>query len=108
MESDSGHLAAQHVTHATDPIDDCPVVPACQGVLPVTRISAIEQINDVLALFAEDKMARDLLVLKSEGFLASEIQKELGIDKTQYETITKRIRRRCIHCLAGGRKHETK
>ncbi len=59
--------------------------------------------------FKEDKIARDLLVLKAQGFSASEIERELGIEKMQYETAMKRIRRRYVqHILEGRPSDETK
>ncbi len=64
------------------------------------RLSAVEQIEDILALFADDNMARDLLILKGQGLSAVEIQSELGIEKTQYDSVTKRIRRHYIQHLS--------
>lgn len=93
MESDSGHLVAQSVAHGTKSLEDYESDPADSQFDPDARISAKEKFNGVLGLFEKDKIARDLLVLKSQGFWASEIQRELGIEKVQYETITKRIRR---------------
>lgn len=92
MESDSGHIIEKD--HGTESLEEKESDPAGPLFDPVVKISAYQELNEVLDLFEEDKIARDLLVLKSQGFSAAEIEKELGIEKGQYETITKRIRRR--------------
>ena len=61
-----------------------------------------DELKDLLDLFDGDEIALKLLRLKGDGFSASEIQLELGIEKKHYETVTKRIRRRVIKYLAKG------
>lgn len=100
MESDSGHVLAQRIAHGTEPLPDHEHEPAAPFNDPINRLSALEQVQDVLDLFADDKVARDLLFLKSQGLSAAEIQRELGIGKTQYETVTKRIRRHYVQHLS--------
>ncbi len=99
MESDSGHIIESSISHSTESIEDREVDIAGPLFDPLERQSAYEELNNILDLFKEDQMARDLLVLKSEGFSASEIQQELGIGKVQYETIMKRIRRHYVRHL---------
>ncbi len=109
MESDSGHIIEQNISHDTESLEDLELELAGPLLHPLDRLSAHEQLNEVLDLFIEDKIARDLLLLKGQGFSASEIQRELGIEKVQYETVTKRIRRHYVqHLLEGGPSDETK
>ncbi len=103
MESDSGHIAEQRIAHNTEPLPDHELEPAAPFDDPMNRLSAKEQFKDMLDLFADDKVARDLLFLKSQGLSAAEIQRELGMGKTQYETVTKRIRRHYVQHLSVGR-----
>ncbi len=103
MESDSGHITEQSIAHGTESLEDCEVEPASPLFDPLIRLSVYEQFNEMLDLFKNDKMARDLLLLKSQEFSASEIQRKLGIEKVEYETITKRIRRHYAQHLLEGR-----
>lgn len=102
MESDSGHVAEHRVAHGAERLPDGELEPAAQLTDPMTRLSAVEELEDLLDLFANDKMALNLLLLKSHGLSAFEIQRELGIGKTQYETATKRIRRHFAQHLSEG------
>lgn len=104
MESDSGHIAEQRTRDATR-AQEC--VPR-SGVFPVpspeTILHAREELDNVFALFADDKIALRLLRLKSEEYSASEIQRTLGMSRTEYDTVTKRIRRRLAKYTAEGGK----
>lgn len=107
MENISGHAAARH--------EKAPVLSGLEGELDEgeTRLrrprragphpfdSAVDYgaavKDDLVAarrLFAADQEALRLLESQSEGRTESEIQQLFGIGKTQYDTITKRIRRR--------------
>ena len=103
MESDSSHVAEQRAREVAQ-LPDVHAETVDHQPSPEARLQAREKLDDGLALFAEDKTALELLRLKSDGFFASEIQRELGMGKTQYETTTKRIRRR----LAKHRAKEDK
>ena len=99
MESDSGHLAerraqeAQRLREHMQPLDVHPeTVP--HEPSPESRLRVCETLDKVLAFFADDEWALQLIHLKGEGFSASEIQRKLGMSKTEYDTVTKRIRRR--------------
>lgn len=104
MESDAGHVVEQRVAHGTGQLPENHPEPAAHEPSPEARLQACDELEDLVALFSEDKIALDLLHLKGDGFSASEIQRELGIGKTQYETVTKRIRRRLAKRFAEGGK----
>jgi DNA-directed RNA polymerase specialized sigma24 family protein len=69
-----------------------------------TALEDRDEFERVLRLFETDDVALRLLRLKGEGYSASEIQRELGIGKVQYETVLKRIRRALAKTLADGGK----
>ena len=105
MESDAGHEAEKRVTRDLRllPQDDASEL-AAQQPRPEARLTALDELEGLLALFADDQTALDLLRLKGNHLSASEIQRELGMGKTQYDTVTKRIRRRLAKHLAEGGK----
>ena len=99
MESDSGHVVEQRVREtqrARELMQQPDVHPetAPHEPSPEALLQACDALDSVIAHFAEDKTALAFLRLKGDGFSASEIQRELGINKTEYDTIAKRIRRR--------------
>jgi DNA-directed RNA polymerase specialized sigma24 family protein len=101
MESDAGHIAEKEAAH-TPP-------PAARGPDPREQSAAQDKLDDLLSLFADDDQALEVLHLRGMGFSASEIQQELGISKTHYETVNKRIRRRVAkHLSEGDPDHEAK
>ena len=102
MESDSGHMAEKRVAHGTSQPLEGQAEPAARLPDPETRLIAHDELDELLALFTEDKTALELLRLKGDGLSASEIQCELGMGKTQYDTVTKRIRRRLAKHQSGG------
>ena len=55
-----------------------------------------EEIDKILMLFKDDKIAVNIISFKADGFSASEIRSKLGIEKLEYESCLKRIRRRII------------
>ena len=61
---------------------------------PEYRLQVCETLDNVVAFFADDERALQLIHLKGKDFSASEIQRKLGMSKTEYDTVTKRIRRR--------------
>ena len=99
MESDSSHLAerraqeAQRVREHMPPLDvHAATVP--HELSPEYRLQVCETLDNVVAFFADDERALQLIHLKGKDFSASEIQRKLGMSKTEYDTVTKRIRRR--------------
>lgn len=107
MESDAGHVAEKCVSHFSGPILDAAGEFIAQTLDPLERLAASNELEHLVELFAGDEVSLALLRLKCDGFSVSEIQRELGIGKTQYETVTKRIRRRLAKQLAdGGPDHE--
>ena len=99
MESDSGHVAEQRVQNAQGAreLEQHPDVhpeTAPRRPSPEDLLQDRETLNGALAYFAEDKKALQLIFLKGDDYSASEIQRGLGMSKTEYDTVTKRIRRR--------------
>lgn len=105
MESDSGHIAAQRSKWPMRPLPTADADELAAGHPAVdSRLEARDEFERALDLFVDDKDALDLLRLKARGYAASEIQRELGIGKMQYETTTTRIRRHLAkHLASGGR-----
>ena len=104
MESDAGHLVEQRVARGTGHLPENHSEPAAHDPDPEGRLQGHDELDDLVALFCDDQTALDILRLKRDGYSASEIQSELGMGKTQYETATKRIRRRLAKHLAEGGK----
>jgi DNA-directed RNA polymerase specialized sigma24 family protein len=100
MESDAGHIAERRATQPSDIIPESADEPASPAADPSVQIVAQQELADLLGLFAGDEQALKVLNFKREGFSASEIQQELGISKTHYDTVTKRIRRSVARHLA--------
>ena len=99
MESDSGHVVEQRVREARGDLElrkhpDVHRETTPRAPSPEALLQACEALDSVLAHFAEDTKGLEFLRLKGDGFSASEIQRELGISTTEYDTIAKRIRRR--------------
>lgn len=102
MESDAGHIAERRDTHYSVPMAKGPDVPATRADDPNVRVVARQDLDNLLELFAGEKEALEVLNLKGEGFSASEIRQVLGISSTQYDTVTKRVRRRLAKHLSEG------
>ena len=99
MESDSGHIAEQAAKQEIIPLSDN----TSEVVHHEPNASTVsEQLEQILNLFTDDNLARQVLMLKSQGYTAAEIQQTLNIDKKKYETTTKRIRRRVVKYLKDG------
>jgi DNA-directed RNA polymerase specialized sigma24 family protein len=100
MESDAGHEAERRVARAPEKEVDRIVAPSASEA----RLVALGEIQEVLSLFADDRPALELLRAKGNGLSASEVQRTLGIGASDYETITRRIRRRFARRMAAGDK----
>lgn len=99
MESDSGHEAEKRRTHGQVP-SEREAESVTYQPRPDHRLIVLDELEDALALFADDQRALGLLKLKAQGYSPSEIQRELGMEERQYDTTTKRIRRRILGYLA--------
>lgn len=99
MESDSGHEAGKRRTRG-QVLSESEAASVTHQSRPDHRLIVLEELDDALAPFADDQRALDLLHLKAEGYSPSEIQRELGMEKRQYDTTTRRIRRRILRHLA--------
>ena len=60
------------------------------------RLNAREQLDAIETLFEDDMDALELLRCKAEERTASEIRSKLGMSSREYETISRRIRRKLI------------
>ncbi len=99
IESDSGHVAEQTQAHRTVAMPE-----GEEGLLdrrhrPEDVIESRDAFDQALRKFDGDEIAMEIIRLKGDGFSASEIQRELAMSKTQYETATRRIRRRVAQHL---------
>lgn len=102
MESDSSHEAERVARDLSQrPKDN--VEPVDRQPSPEARLLVRDELKDLLNLFAGDEIALELLHLKSDDLSPSEIRLALGMTKVEYETVTKRIRRRLAKHLAEGR-----
>ena len=109
MESDSGHLLEHDIAFKKEPI---PEEKSDEPNLFSDHRNNTEARLDILSIlrqFKDDKIARELLDLQAQGFEASDIQEKMEINKSKYETTTKRIRRRLLKFIATeGKNYETK
>ena len=102
MKSDSGHEVDKRAVRGFSQLPEHNVEPIDQQPSPEVLLLIRDELKDLLDLFDGDEIALKLLHLKRDGFSASEIQLELGIEKRHYETVNKRIRRRVLKYLAEG------
>ena len=105
MESDSGHLAERRELEAKrgrDHLYDPDLHPESASLerSPEDRVRDRDALDNAVAWFAGDKQALQLIRLKGDAVSASEIRCELGMSKTEYDTVTKRIRRRVANLSA--------
>jgi DNA-directed RNA polymerase specialized sigma24 family protein len=99
MENISGHLAAQRNK----------IVPFPEGLEPSPQQRGQEPTEDgademlmqnedvehlLRTIFGDDTQAAEIFVLRAEGFGASQIQRDLKLTTSSYETVTKRMRRK--------------
>ena len=101
MESDSGHIAQKRLAHGITALPDNHAEPAAQRPSPEDQLRVLDELDSVFALFADDPSALALLRLRGNGLPASDIQRDLGMGKTEYETVNKRIRRRLVKYQTG-------
>ncbi len=107
MRSDSSHEAERRSKWPMRSLEAVSGDPKEEEELPARPDSALEDRDEferVLRLFDKDEVALRVLRLKGDGYAASEIQRELGIGKVQYESTLKRIRRTIAKHLADGGK----
>ena len=103
MESDSSHEAERAARDFSQrPKDNVELVDRQPS--PEARLLSREALKDPLNLFAGDEIALKLLHLRSDDLSASEIQLALNIKKVEYDTVTRRIRRRVAKYLDEGSK----
>lgn len=102
MESDAGHVAERQAAQAASTMVESTDQRASSASDPSDRLVVRQELDDCLSLFDGDVDALKVLHLKGEGLSASEIRQELGISRTDYDTVTKRIRRRIAKHLSEG------
>lgn len=98
MESDSGHFVERRKWEAKrghDHLYDPDLHRESASLEPSpASVRNRDALHDVLTSFAGDEQALQLIRLKGDDLSASEIRCQLGMSKTEYDTVTKRIRRR--------------
>jgi hypothetical protein len=104
MESDSGHIADHESKFKEIPYSENEDEPHNLFADNSDHIDAIIEIDKIFSFFKNDAVAFKLLALRLQGLLASDIQHIMRIGKTQYETITKRIRRKFLQLIPFGGK----
>jgi DNA-directed RNA polymerase specialized sigma24 family protein len=72
-----------------EPLDDVPD-PGC-GEPPVEER---EEIKEILAKFDDDPVAQKIVLLMMQGARGEELQRSIGLDKIEYESKRRKIRRR--------------
>ena len=100
MESDSGHEAEKQAARGFSQLPEENLESVDQQPSPEAHLLVHDELENLLDLFAGDEIALDLLHLKGDDLSASEIQRALGIEKREYDTVSKRIRRRLAKHLA--------
>lgn len=68
---------------------------------PDEEVSASQLLEEIDVLFREDEQAREVLLWQAEGYGKKEIQRDLDLSDTEYDTVTKRIRRRVSQVKRG-------
>lgn len=102
MESDAGHFAEKRALVSMEEMTDVPHAGLRDS--DDEGPDAQEKLECVRELFEGDTATLRLLSLKGEGESPAAIRTAMGLSKTQYETILKRIRRRLVrHSAEGGR-----
>ena len=102
MESDSGHLAERRELDAKrvrEYMYETALIPEPVSLepSPEARVRNRDALDNVLTSFAGDEQALQLIRLKGDDLSASEIRCHLGMSKTEYDTVMKRIRRRVVN-----------
>ena len=95
MDNISGHLVAKGIKHTAA----CDAIgrehqDATSGGMIQNGVAAREELGIIHDIFSGDTQALELVRLKALGKTASEIRAQMGIDNTQFDTVTKRIRRK--------------
>jgi hypothetical protein len=102
MESISGHAISDVVAEFdlkravfNEEFDTRKNVPRSLGKPQAEiRMLALEQLQEIKALFDDEPIALSVLHARAEGKNESEIMTQLGIDKRQYEAVRKKIERK--------------
>ncbi len=108
MESDSWHIRIHNSMFKETPISENGNEPTELSIDERNHIDAVLDIDRILNLiFDNDAEANDLLKLQMQGLSASDIRQKMELNKTQYGTIMKRIRRRFLQFIHSEEKdHE--
>jgi len=101
IESDSGHEVERREIRRAVPLQEDDVA-ADRFSDAHAGVDTADELDQIFRLFKGDRLALDLLRLRSDGYSASEIQVELGLDETRYESLAKKIRRRVTKHLNDG------
>jgi DNA-directed RNA polymerase specialized sigma24 family protein len=66
---------------------------ASDSLTPERCAIARQELEQIDALFVDDRGARRIIAALAEGLSPSEIRRSLGVSRTEYESIRKRMRR---------------
>lgn len=95
MENISGHLVRERMKIVAFPdglkpdTGESKVYQPTDGGTEAMKVSAL-----LKAVFGDDNQAKEIFVLRNEGFRPNEIQARLGIGAQEYETANRRILRK--------------
>jgi DNA-directed RNA polymerase specialized sigma24 family protein len=99
MENISGHMVKdrQHIVPFPGGLEPSPEQlgepPLEAG--PDEHLMSEQEINALLrSIFGDDHEAAKIFVLRAEGFMATDIKRTLQLSASNYEAVTKRIRRK--------------
>jgi DNA-directed RNA polymerase specialized sigma24 family protein len=104
MENISGHLAKERSKIVSFPeglppdffeVDDRPA-----QVSPDSSVAAEENARELLeAVFGDDEQAATILSMRTEGYEVADVMAKLRLSAQQYDTATKRMRRKIAKFL---------
>jgi DNA-directed RNA polymerase specialized sigma24 family protein len=67
---------------------------AINNIDPQKNLEAKEFLQEIEIFFSDDEQALTVFMAQQDGYKASEIKKDFGFSEKEYDTITKRIRRK--------------
>jgi hypothetical protein len=95
MENISGHLVRERMKIVAFPDglkpgkDESKAYNPSEGGTEAAKVAAL-----LKAVFGDDDNAKEVFVLRNEGFRPNEVQARLGISAQEYETVNRRILRK--------------
>jgi DNA-directed RNA polymerase specialized sigma24 family protein len=100
MENISGHLVRERMKIVAFPDGLEPEADESRAYQPADDGTEAAKVAALLkAVFGDDKQAKEVFILRADGFRPGEIQGRLGISATEYETANRRILRKISQYL---------